>query len=108
MPTPIYPKAINNISAVTSNGFLTFSFDVTENYDANTSTGDNTNSYAYNFPQSLCNLTLINGNGQPIYFELASQNQSVAFNAGEYYDISNGVLLDISQVYGVVIGALSI
>jgi hypothetical protein len=111
MPTGItYAKAAQNFNATVANGFLNFSYEVVDNYNTDTSTGDSTTLYSYYFPETAVALTLIvnQDSGLAELFELTHQNIQLSFAAGEYYDISNGVTLDVGAVYGLVIGALSI
>lgn len=107
---PIQAKGIQNISASVANGFLNFTYEVVDNYNPNTSTGDSTNNYSYYLPAAAVALTLVTNqsSGQTELFELSYQNIQVSFAAGDYYDITNGITLDVGGVYGLIIGALGI
>ena len=104
----IYPKAIQNINAVVSNGFLGFSYDVIENYNADTFSGTNTNQYSYQFPITAISLKLITIDGVSSLFEMSCQNEQVSFAKGEYLNISTGDTLDIGDVYGLIVSTLGI
>ena len=106
----IYAKGAQNFSAIVVNGFLNFAFEVVDNYNPDTSLGDSTTFYSYIFPSDAVALTLLvnQSSGNTELFELSYQNIQVSFAAGEYFDITNGVALDLSNVYGLVIGALGI
>jgi len=111
MPASItYAKGIQNFAATVANGFLNFTYEVVDNYNTDTSTGDSITAYSYYLPADAVSLTIIlnqdSGSGE--IFELSHQNIQLSFAAGEYYDIANGVLLDPNAVYGLVIGALGI
>ena len=111
MPASItYAKGIQNFTATVVNGFLNFSYEVVDNYNTDTSTGDSTTIYSYYFPETAVSLTLINNqdSGSSELFELSYQNVQISFSAGEYFDIINGTLLDVGAVYSLVSGALAI
>lgn len=107
---PIQAKGIQSISANVVNGFLRFSCEVVDNYNPNTSTGDSTTLYSYDFPVNAVALTLLvnQSSGNTELFELSYNNIQVSFASGEYFDISNGITLDVGGVYGLIIGALGI
>lgn len=106
----IYAKGAQNFAATVVNGFLNFYFEVVDNYNTDTSTGDSTTVYSYYFPADTVSLILVlnQTTGLGDLFELSYQNQQVSFKQGEYFDINNGILLDPNAVYGFVVGALSI
>ncbi len=106
----IYAKGIQNFAATVANGFLNFSYEVVDNYNTDTSSGDSITAYSYYFPETAVALTLINNqnSGSAELFELTHQNIQLSFAAGEYFDISNGTILDVGGVYSLVSGALSI
>jgi len=111
MPTGVtYAKGIQNFAASVVNGYLNFAFEVVDNYNTDTSTGDSITQYSYYFPETAVALTLINNqnSGLAELFELTHQNIQLSFAAGEYFDITNGVLLDVGGVYSLITGALSI
>jgi len=111
MPASItYAKGAQNFTATVVNGFLNFSYEVVDNYNTDTSTGDSTTAYSYYLPADAVSLTLINNqdSGSAELFELSYQNVQISFSAGEYFDIINGTLLDVGAVYSLVSGALSI
>jgi len=111
MPASItYAKGIQNFAATVVNGFLNFSYEVVDNYNTDTSTGDSTTAYSYYLPADAVSLTLINNqdSGSAELFELSYQNVQISFSAGEYFDIINGTLLDVGAVYSLVSGALAI
>jgi hypothetical protein len=105
-----YAKGIQNYAATVGNGFLNFTYEVVDNYNTDTSTGDSTTAYSYYFPADAVSLTLLNNQvlGSALLFELSYQNVQLLFSAGEYFDIPNGVTLDVGGVYGLIIGALGI
>jgi hypothetical protein len=105
-----YAKGAQNFAATVANGFLNFSYEVVDNYNTDTSTGDSTTAYSYYFPADAVSLTIILNqvSGSIELFELSYQNVQISFSAGEYFDISNGVTLDVGAVYGLIVGALSI
>jgi len=111
MPSSItYAKAAQDFAATVSNGFLNFTYLVVDNYNTDTSTGDSTTAYSYYLPADAVSLTLIINtvSGSSELFELSYQNVQISFSAGEYFDIANGVTLDVGAVYSLVVGALSI
>jgi len=111
MPASItYAKGIQNFAATVANGFLNFSYEVVDNYNTDTSSGDSTTLYSYYFPETAVSLTLATNQGTGLgeLFELSHQNIQLSFAAGEYFDITNGVLLDPNAVYALIVGALSI
>lgn len=111
MPASItYAKGAQSFAAEVVNGFLNFSYEVVDNYNTDTSSGDSTTAYSYYFPADAVSLTLINNqdSGSTELFELSYQNVQISFSAGEYFDITNGVTLDIGAVYFLVIQALAI
>jgi|LakMenE18May11ns_1017448.scaffolds.fasta_scaffold9929601_3 hypothetical protein len=111
MPASItYAKGAQNFTATVVNGFLNFSYEVVDNYNTDTSTGDSTTAYSYYLPADAVSLTLINNqdSGSAELFELSYQNVQISFSAGEYFDIINGTLLDVGAVYSLVSGALAI
>lgn len=105
-----YAKGIQNPAASVVNGFLNFSYEVVDNYNTVTSTGDSTTAYSYYFPADAVSLTLLINQDSSLgeLFELSYQNVQLSFTQGEYFDISNGVLLDPGAVYSLIIGALGI
>jgi len=111
MPASItVAKGAQNFAATVSNGFLNFSYEVVDNYNTDTSTGDSTTGYSYFLPANAVSLTLLNNynGGYTDLFELSYQNQQVSFTYGEYYDIANGNTLDVGAVYALIVGALGI
>ena len=106
----IYPKGIQNPNATVGNGFLNFSYEIVYNYSDQTSSGDNTALYSYYLPADAVALTLLTNydGGYADLFELSYQNQQLSFTYGEYYDISNGIMLDPAAVYSLIVGALGI
>jgi hypothetical protein len=111
MPASItYAKGAQNFAATVINGYLNFTYEVIDNYNTDTSTGDSTTAYSYYFPETAVSLTLITNqvSGSSELFELSYQNVQISFSAGEYYDIANGVTLDVGAVYSLIVGALSI
>jgi hypothetical protein len=106
----IYAKGAQNFNATIANGYLNFSYEVVDNYNTDTSSGDSTTAYSYYFPSNLVSLTFIINqiSGSSELFELSYQNKQISFSAGEYFDISNGTTLDVGAVYGLIIGALGI
>jgi hypothetical protein len=111
MPASItYAKGAQSFAATVVNGFLNFSYEVVDNYNTDTSTGDSTTAYSYYFPADAVALTLLlnQSAGNAELFELSYQNVQISFSAGEYFDISNGITLDVGAVYGLIVGALSI
>ena len=111
MPASItYAKGAQNFGATVANGFLNFTYEVVDNYNTDTSTGDSTTAYSYYLPSNAVSLTLINnqGSGSSELFELSYQNVQISFSAGEYFDIINGTTLDVGGVYSLVSGALAI
>ena len=111
MAAPItYAKGAQSFNATVANGFLNLTYEVVDNYNAGTSTGDSTTAYSYYFPADAVSLTLIvnQGSNYTEYFELSYQNIQISFSAGEYFDIVNGVTLDVAAVYNLVILALAI
>jgi hypothetical protein len=111
MPASItYAKGAQNFGATVANGFLNFTYEVIDNYNTDTSTGDSTTAYSYYFPADAVALTiLVNLNsGNTELFELSYQNVQISFSAGEYFDIINGTTLDVGAVYALIVGALGI
>ena len=111
MPAPItYAKGALSFGATVANGFLNFTYEVVDNYNSGTSTGDSTTAYSYYLPADAVALTLLvnQSSGNTELFELSYQNVQISFSAGEYFDIANGVTLDVGAVYGLIVGALSI
>lgn len=111
MPAPItYAKGAQSFGATVANGFLNFTYEVVDNYNSGTSTGDSTTAYSYYLPADAVALTLLvnQSSGNTELFELSYQNVQISFSAGEYFDINNEVTLDVNGVYVLIIGALSI
>jgi hypothetical protein len=111
MPASItYAKGAQNFGATVANGFLNFTYEVVDNYNTDTSTGDSTTAYSYYFPADAVSLTAIINqvSGSSELFELSYQNVQISFSAGEYFDITNGTTLDVGAVYALIVGALSI
>lgn len=111
MPAGItYAKGLQNISTSVSNGFLIFSFEIVDNYNTDTSTGDSTTLYSYYFPTNAVSLKFISNLtvGSNELFEISCQNEQVSFANQEYFDIQNGVMADISGIYSLIIGALNL
>jgi len=111
MPTSqIYAKGAQNFSAIVVNGFLNFAFEVVDNYNTDTSSGDSTNLYSYYFPADAVGLTLVTNleSTRAELFELSYQNIQLSFAAGEYYNITNGQILDVGGVYNLILGALGL
>ena len=106
----IYAKGIQNFNATVASGFLNLTYEVVDNYNTDTSTGDSTTLYTYYFPETAVALTLATNQGTGLgeLFELSHQNIQLSFAAGEYFDILNGNLLDPNAVYALVSGALAI
>jgi hypothetical protein len=104
----IYAKGAQNFNATIANGYLIFSYEVVDNYNPDTFSGDSTTAYSYYFPADAVALTLLINQslGSSELFELSYQNIQISFSAGEYFDITNGVTLDVSGVYALVAGAL--
>ena len=105
-----YAKGIQNYSATVANGYLNFAYEVIDNYNTDTSTGDSTTLYSYYFPADAVSLTLIVNQSSSFteLFELRYQNVQISFSAEEYYDIPNGVTLNVGGVYALVSTALNI
>ena len=64
-------KGIQNFAVTVSNGYLNFTYEVIDNYNTNTSTGDSVTAYSYYFPADAVSLKLINNltEGVNILFE---------------------------------------
>lgn len=108
--TTVYAKGIQNFAATVSNGYLNFTYEVIDNYSDQTSSGDSTTLYSYYFATNAVSLKLITNlsEGSNILFELSCQNEQISFASGEYYDIANGITLEVGAVYSLIAGALSI
>jgi hypothetical protein len=107
---PIYAKGIQNFAASVANGFLNFTYEVVDNYNPNTLTGDSTTLYSYYLPAAAVALTVVT-NLSPVQtelFELRYENIQLSFAAGEYYNITNGQILDVGGVYNLILGALGL
>jgi hypothetical protein len=107
---PIQAKGIQNFAATVANGFLNFTYEVVDNYNPNTSLGDSTTQYSYFLPADAVGLTLLmnQSSGNTELFELSYQNIQLSFASEQYYDITNGITLNVAGVYALVIGALGI
>ena len=103
-----YPKAVQNFNAVVLNGFLNLIYEQVENYNTDTSTGTNINQYSYYFPITTISLKLIKVEAINSLFEISCQNEQLSFAEGEYFDITNGILLDPGAVYSLILYALSL
>jgi len=108
--TTVYAKGAQNFAASVSNGYLNFTYEVIDNYSDQTSSGDSTTAYSYYLPADAVSLIVINNqiSGFAELFELSYQNVQISFRAGEYYDIANGIPLQVGAVYSLIVGALSI
>lgn len=110
MPDQIYSKGIQNFAASIINGYLSFSYEVLDNFNSNTLTYDSKTQYSYFFPETAVSLNLTTNllDSYTLLFELSYQNVQLSFAKGEYYDISNSDMLDPAGVYSLVSGALGI
>ena len=109
----IYAKAILNLSAnlltdADGSNVLSFEYIVKDNYDDDTSEFDSETLYTYLMPVSQISLKLVTNNVSTTadYFEITAGKNQIGFAIGEYYSLDSNTLLEVSQVYSLIFGAI--
>lgn len=104
MPNSItYAKAVSNFNcSIINTNYWLLSFDVYDNYNTGTGNYEARNEYSYFLSSIGTTLLLNSGGGINKQFVINCYNQQIAFNDQEYFDIANGVMLDVGGVYQLV------
>lgn len=106
----IYPKAIKDIAFNLNGTTLRFDYQIFDNYDTGTSSQVSQTNYTYQIPVSTLSFMMITNVKLGVfeYVELNFTKTVLSFSNMEYYDIDNGDILDVSNIYNALVAALGL